>query len=108
MPPLKIRCDFKTQQNQRHEQKQLDAQIESRLHRRVAATWLAVGVLVGVSVGPSGGDPASYGGSEDQHCGAEGGEAAGGTVGLEEEDPSELLGVFAAAFVSGSAGRLRH
>lgn len=45
----------------------------------------------------AGGDAAADNGGEGKECGGDGGKAAGGFVGFQKEDPSELLGVLVAA-----------
>ena len=95
VPALEIRRHLKTQKKNRQTQEHLDTEIEPAADGRVLDFPDAVGLDVGVSVHPAGGDAAADCGCEAQHCGADGGEAAGGSVGFEEEDPSELLGVFA-------------
>nr|GME00290.1 hypothetical protein Iba_chr15fCG3990 [Ipomoea batatas] len=71
-------------------------------------TGLDRGILRGGSVGavgPPGGDAAAHDGGEAEQCGGDGGETAGGFVRLEEEHPSELLGVFVPHLLAGPESR---
>ncbi|GER31130.1 hypothetical protein STAS_07109 [Striga asiatica] len=76
-------------------ERDLDASIESGLHGGVLRRRRVGGVR------SAGGDAAADGGGEGERGGGDGGEATGGAVGLEEDDPCELLGVLVPAALWG-------
>lgn len=101
MPAFKIGTEFKGEQDDGQPEEELDARVEEP-----GAEFLD---FVGVGggrwmVGAAGGDAASNEGAEGEECGGNGGETAGGLVGLQQENPRELLGVSVASFVGGGGG----
>lgn len=103
MPTLVVRHDLKPKQKHREPEEQFDTKVEPRSHGGVLLLSSAVNddvvlavVVVILGVSPTRCDAASDRGGEAEHCRANGCEAAGGAVGLEEQDPGELSRVLAA------------